>query len=109
MAFVHYDRERWCTRCGEKKPIMVFCPDCHCRLRYKKRMHHTVARAIRLIRNKEAWPSAPVVITTAFFTQTNTVNQSPALKKKVVVVDNIYLVARPVFWLNELSRVTRQR
>ena len=56
MAFVHYDRERWCSKCGEKKKTttVIFCGDCGNRLRYKVRMKRNAARAARLERNKEA-------------------------------------------------------
>ena len=56
MAYVNYDKERFCSRCGEKRSIvLIFCNFCGCRLRYKRRMTHSVARAARLRRNK-LWP-----------------------------------------------------
>lgn len=53
IAFVHYDKERYCSRCMEKRPIsLIFCGECGNRLRYKAKMKHTSARAKRLMRNK---------------------------------------------------------
>ena len=58
MAFIDYDKNHWCTKCSEKRSVsLIYCPDCGSRLRYKRRMTHSLARAARLERNKQQWHS----------------------------------------------------
>jgi hypothetical protein len=64
MGFIDYTKSRWCTKCGEKRSItLIFCPMCGMRVRYKRRMHHTIARELRLQRHKlPAWNHISVTV-----------------------------------------------